>query len=284
MSRVFRVIFRILAAESFQPYPFRISSPSRLDFEDAIIRAATVTKAGFADAGRNGAATLAGGEDPDTSYIVLIGVDAQASIDNLVDAINEENGAGEKGTLYGTGTVAHPTVSAVKEDTDKVTATAKSVGIAGNNIDSESTVALATWAAAHLAGGYDAQAANDVLIGTVAVSIDNLVLAVTAGAGIGTNYGTGTVVNPLATAVKASASTMTATNLIKGVIGNSTAIAETLADGSWAAGATFLGGGVDGTVGVANETCADATYLYHAIAVNTIADANWRRVALGTAY
>ncbi|MFZ2406571.1 MAG: hypothetical protein WAW41_15670, partial [Methylobacter sp.] len=78
--------------------------------------------------------------------------------------------------------------------------------------------------------------------------------------------------------------TMTATNLIKGVIGNSTAIAETLANGSWAADATFLSGSVDGTVGVANETCVDATYIYHCIATNTVADTNWRRVALGSAY
>ena len=43
-------------------------------------------------------------------------------------------------------------------------------------------------------------------------------------------------------------------------------------------------GAVNGTVGVANETCADGSYIYHAIAANTIADANWRRVTLGTAY
>ena len=43
-------------------------------------------------------------------------------------------------------------------------------------------------------------------------------------------------------------------------------------------------GAANGTVGVANEICADATNLYHCIAANTIADANWRRVSLGTAY
>lgn len=127
--------------------------------------------------------------------------------------------------------------------------------------------------------------ANEVLIGlNVEGSIDNLVLAITAGAGIGTNYSEGTVVNTLATAVKASAATMTATNLIKGIIGNSTAIAETLADGSWAAGATFLSGGVNGTVGASNEIRQDASYLYICVAANTIADANWRRLSLGTAY
>ena len=232
------------------------------------------------------AATLAGGEDPDTSYAVLIGADADASIANLIAAVNKTAG---EGTTYGTGTVIHPTVTASTAGANDFTATAKTVGIAGNDIDSEDSVTLATWATAHLAGGYDIQAANDVLIDTIQVSIDNLVLAVNDGvagngAGEGTLYGTGTVVNPLATAVKASASTMTATNLIKGVIGHQTAIAETLADGSWAAAATFLSGGIDGTVGVANETCADGSYIYHTILANTIADANWRRVALGSAY
>lgn len=127
-------------------------------------------------------------------------------------------------------------------------------------------------------------AANDVLIGTIETSIDNLVLAVTAGAGAGTNYGTGTVANPLATAVKTSPSTMTATNLIKGAIGNQTAITETLADGSWADDAVYLTGGIDGTVGITNEICADSSYIYHCVGANTVAQANWRRIARGSVY
>ncbi len=127
--------------------------------------------------------------------------------------------------------------------------------------------------------------ANDVLIGVSAEAcIDNLVLAITHGAGEGTNYGTGTVANPLATAVKASPSTMTVTNLIKGIVGNSTPIAETLTNGSFAGGATFLSGGVDGTVGIQWQPMVDASYLYICIAANTIADANWRRIALGSAF
>ena len=117
---------------------------------------------------------------------------------------------------------------------------------------------------------------------TTEISIDNLVLAITAGAGIGVNYGTGTVVNPLAIAAKASPSTMTATNKIKGVVGNATAIAETLADGSWASGALFLTGGVDGTVGVAREIVVDASNIYICTATNTIADTNWKKSALVT--
>lgn len=42
--------------------------------------------------------------------------------------------------------------------------------------------------------------------------------------------------------------------------------------------------GVDGTIGVANEIASDATYLYVCLAANTIADANWRRIAVGSVY
>ena len=197
------------------------------------------------------------------------------------------NGTGTAGVEYYAGTAAHPTVSAGALAAHAFTATAKSKGFAGNAIATDETSTQLSWAgdAKFLAGGIDAQAANDVKTGgNVEGSIDNLVLAITAGTGEGTNYGTGTVTNPLATAVKTTAATMTATNKIKGVIGDATAIAENLADGSWAGAATHLSGGVDGTVGVANETCADATNLYHCIAANTIADANWRKVSLGSAY
>lgn len=220
---------------------------------------------------------------PTVANEILVELTAEAEIDNLVAAAT--GGAGI-GTKYSTGTVAHTTCDVTKGSASEVVATAKAIGFAGNTIPIDENAALAAWAggATFLSGGVDAQAANDVLIGTVEESIDNLVLAITAGAGVGVKYGTGTVANSLVTAVKASPTTMTATNLIKGVVGNSTAIAETLADGSWAAAATFLSGGVDGTVGLANETCADASYLYHCVAANTISGANWRKISLGTAY
>ena len=43
-------------------------------------------------------------------------------------------------------------------------------------------------------------------------------------------------------------------------------------------------GAIAGTVGVANEICADDSYLYHCIGANTITGANWRRIARGTVY
>lgn len=221
--------------------------------------------------------------DGSTGKEILIEASVTATIDNLVAAVMTGVGAATK---FSTDCpILSSAITATKATADTFAVEYKTVGFAGNSYDTLGTLTHATWGATALAGGVDAQAANDVKIGdNVEGSIDNLVLAITAGAGIGTVYGTGTTVNPLATAVKASVATMTATNKIKGVVGDSTAIAETLADGSWASDATELSGGVDGTVGVADEICADATYIYHCIAANTIADANWRRVSLGSAY
>lgn len=75
---------------------------------------------------------------------------------------------------------------------------------------------------------------------------------------------------------------VTVTYATKGVIGNDVATTETMANGAF--GAAVTSGGVNGTVGEQWETYSDSSYLYYAIADNTIADANWRRIALGSAY
>lgn len=225
-----------------------------------------------------GAGTLEGGEGVEAAYDVLIGATAEASIDNLVLAVNAGAGAG---TNYGTGTVAHPTVTGSKSAADSFTATAKSVGDAGNLIDSETDISLASWTGAHLINGDDADTAYDVLIGgTPEGSIDNLVLAISAGAGEGTNYGTGTVAHTTVTAVKADTDKVVATAKTKGTAAHSIATTDSVSLANWGAG--VLGSGVDGTVGVANETCADGSYLYHCTATNTVADANWRKVTLNS--
>jgi hypothetical protein len=133
--------------------------------------------------------------------------------------------------------------------------------------------------------GESAQAANDVLIGLNAeASIDNLVAAINGDDGEGTTYGTGTVAHESVTAAKEDTDKLVVTAKTKGESGNSIAIAKTVANATWADDATALSGGIDGTVGVANETCADGSYLYHCIATNTVADANWRKITLGTAF
>lgn len=84
--------------------------------------------------------------------------------------------------------------------------------------------------------------AYDVLVGaTDSDSLDNLIAAITAGAGVGTAYGTGTLVHPTVTAVAGAGDTMDATALTAGTAGNSIATTATLTAGTWGA-ATLTGG------------------------------------------
>ena len=91
--------------------------------------------------------------------------------------------------------------------------------------------------------------ANDVLIGATAdVTLANLVAAITAGAGAGTAYGTGTVVNPVVTAVTALVgppATMIATAILPGIAANTSPTTTTVANGSWTGG-TLSGGDASG--------------------------------------
>lgn len=225
--------------------------------------------------------------EPTVPNEILIEATVTDTIDNLIAAVDD--GAGES-TKYSTGTISQGMVTCTKPTADTFLVTYDTVGFLGNQYDVGGTLTHATWVdgITHLVGGIDPQAANDIFVdGSAENFIDNLVLAITGeDDDEGTKFGTGTIENTSVTAVKASASTMTATAKVKGVAGNSIAIAETLANGSsvWADGATFLSGGINATVGSKDKMYKDTDYLYIAIADNTIADTNWRRIALGTAY
>lgn len=68
-----------------------------------------------------------------------------------------------------------------------------------------------------------------------------------------------------------------------GVIGNVITVTENLTNAEF--DEETLVGGVDGTVTESTGILfADESYVYYAIAPNTIADKNWRRIALGSAY
>jgi hypothetical protein len=73
----------------------------------------------------------------------------------------------------------------------------------------------------------------------------------------------------------------------KGTAGDAIATTENFTAGTNVFDATTLGtttAGVDGTVGAKGQAYVDSSYLYFAVAANTIADANWRRITLGSAY
>ena len=84
--------------------------------------------------------------------------------------------------------------------------------------------------------------ANSVLIGvSLSVSIDNLINAVNLGTGIGTVYGTGTVVNAEASASAFEEDTLVARSLIDGTPGNTILSTTTVTGATWS-GATLSGG------------------------------------------
>jgi len=126
---------------------------------------------------------------------------------------------------------------------------------------------------------------GQVLIGvSAAVALDNLKSAINHTGTPDTDYSCAAV-HPTVEATTNSDTTQLVAAKTKGVAGNSIALEEVsthLTVDAATLGTTVAG--VDGTVGVANEIAQDTTYLYVCIATNTIADTNWRRVALGSAY
>jgi len=73
----------------------------------------------------------------------------------------------------------------------------------------------------------------------------------------------------------------------KGAAGNAIVTTQTLTHESNIFDADTLGtttAGVNGTVGSAKDQKIDNSYLYVAIADNTVSDTNWRRISLGNAY
>lgn len=85
---------------------------------------------------------------------------------------------------------------------------------------------------------------DEVFIGAdAATSLDNLKLAINAGAGAGTNYSTGTVVHAKVTATTNTDTTQVVEARDFGTIGNRYLVSDTCANASW--GASALAGGVN---------------------------------------
>ena len=86
---------------------------------------------------------------------------------------------------------------------------------------------------------------GNVLIGaTASDSLDNLIAAITLGAGSGTLYAASMTLHPTATAAAGAGDTMDASANAQGTAGNTIATTETLTNGSWG-GATLSGGAGD---------------------------------------
>ena len=111
--------------------------------------------------------------------------------------------------------------------------------LTGNAVDTE-TVTIGTKTYTFQATLTDVD--GNVLIGaTASDSLDNLIAAITLGAGSGTLYAASTTLHPTVTAAAGAGDTMDATAKSTGTGGNSIATTETLTNGSW--GAATLSGG-----------------------------------------
>lgn len=98
-------------------------------------------------------------------------------------------------------------------------------------------------------------AANDVAIsGSASDTIDNLIAAITAGEGVGTAYGAGTVAHPDVTAAAGGDDTMTVTAKINGAAGNAIGTTDPTDDGDVISfGADALAGGINGQIGATGK-------------------------------
>lgn len=220
---------------------------------------------------------------------VHIGAANTNSMTNLFNAINGSGGV--PGTDYAAATTANASVTATNPTGTTVKVTAKSSGVAGNSIAVSESSAHLSWGAPTLAGGVNA-VANEVFIGALATdSRDNLVAAITAGAGGGTKYASNTVAHTQVTAAAASGNmTLTVLNsFIKGVQVKVSEVAANLSipasghlDGpSWTAtGHPFVEG--EGPVVITNSGGALPTgtptgeLWVHVLDANTVAFATSR--------
>lgn len=84
------------------------------------------------------------------AYNINAATDLQTTLANLKAAINLEAGSG---TLYGTGTLIHPTVECTASGATTLSARAKLGGTQGNLIATDSSVGDPDWGAATLTGG-----------------------------------------------------------------------------------------------------------------------------------
>jgi len=216
-------------------------------------------------------------------YQVKKGAAEANMLDNLKLAIN--GGSGE-GTLYSTGTVAHPYVIATTNSDTVQKIISRTVGNAAatavvNALATTETMANTAWADTTFGGGtgnsnpavtsdaatvtigdhtYTAvlelsetsgasAVANQVLwVTSEAVFLDNLKTAVNGSGVAGTNYSTGTVRNFWVEATTNTNTEQTFVSRTVGTGGNSIATTETLANYSVAAATLQSGAGANGKV------------------------------------
>lgn len=189
---------------------------------------------------------------------VLIGADADTTLNNLVAAINGDTG---EGTKYSFNTVQNPLVSAAAESSNASIMSARAgVGTAGNSIAKAETSSHLDWdgAGATFTGGL-ASVANEIsLVGADADYVMNsLILAINGGAGAGTRYSSATVASTEMTAGALAAHAFTVTAILPGSAGNSLAKAENSTHLDWDGAGAVMTGGIAATAAHTLVTSSD---------------------------
>lgn len=205
---------------------------------------------------------------PKEANDVKIAATSALSLVNLKYAINAT--AAYETTNFGVGTIASAYVAATASDATTLTITARIPGVTPNAYTTTETCASAAWAGGTMTNGTagvasttatvtvgdvvytyvtalsenigtgTAAIANQVLRGSsVATGLANLRKAINASGTIGTDYSTGTVINPYVVASASDATTLTAYSRTVGnaadtVIINALSFADSMADTAWA--------------------------------------------------
>lgn len=187
---------------------------------------------------------------------IEIGVDVAATQVNTVAAVNGTDSLN----------TAHESVSMAAFAANDSVLTALVGGTAGDAIATTETFTAGT-------NVFDAATLGTTTAGAdcTAANADGALIS----ADVGTTY----------SMAQGAGTTVTVTAATKGTAGNSIATTETMANGAF--GQATLGdttAGVNGTQGTACQMYYDSSYLYFAVADNTISDNNWRRISLGSAY
>jgi hypothetical protein len=189
---------------------------------------------------------------------ISVGTDLATAQANIVNAINGDDSIN----------TAHTQVSCGDFATNDATITALIGGTAGDSIATTETFTAET------------NVFDDTTLGTETAGAD-CTAGNADGALIGADEGTTYALS------QGAGTTIIATASTKGTAGDSIAVSETMANGTWGSGITTLGdttAGVNGTLGIAGDKMYDTSYLYVAVADNTVSGDNWRRVSLGSAF
>lgn len=181
-------------------------------------------------------------------YEVLIGVSAAVALDNIKSAINADGTAG----VYGSGTLAHPLVTATTNGNTTQVVQAIKYGTEGNNYLTSETSAHLSWTGTTLSAGAG-RVLGEVLIGADAdTSLTNLRSAINNTGTPDTDYEGKTPINTSVTAGAVTAHAITLTAKDYAVTNADVATTETGAHLSF--GAATLGSGVAKVIAVDGTT------------------------------